>query len=243
MPGDPASGAPRLHGGPPRPQRGGDPRHHRRRAGRRACVSGARAFEVLVVENGSTDDTAASADSARGRAPRGRRPQRPDPGLRPGPAPGPARRRGPVRRQLRRGLLRPGVPRPRPRRSSATGRASSSGTKRGEGAQDDRPIPRRARHLGLRHAAAGDVRPAGVGHARHEGPRPGARRRRSRSGASSAPTCSTPSWCYGRSGPGSSSPRSPSASRSGAPLGRPSPGAILRTLVGLRQLRLALREE
>ena len=156
------------------------------------------AFEVLVVENGSTDSTLADAAGVRGRRRRGRGAHSP-------------------RRRLRRGHARRD-PRGAPATSSwcststtTTPTSSTACSRRLTGAgrsgdrrrveartrapRDTRPWPRRAITAGFATVLRVGLRAHGVRHARHEGDATRRRSSRSCGAAGTAPTSSTPSWC------------------------------------------------
>ena len=167
------------------------------------------AFEVLVVENGSTDSTPRRRPRLRAPTTRGRR-----------CSPGPEADYGEA---LRAGILAatgdvvvvfdvdyydPGfvdrvLPRPRPRRD---GPAIVVGLEAGPGHARHAPWPRRARSpRASRRCCAYGFGLRVSRHPRHEGDAAATVVPIVRAGAATAPTCSTPSWSCAPSAPGSRS--------------------------------------
>ena len=149
------------------------------------------------------------------------------------------------RRELRRRLLRPRLL----RQGGRAGRRARRGhRRRGRSAararSDTRALVRRLVTAGLQPPAAPSGSALeGVGHPWHEGPRPGDRSPRWPSAAGSARTCSTPSWCYGPSGPALVVTEIPVRVEERRPARSSIARRVLRTALGLRRLRLSLREE
>ena len=165
-------------------------------------------FELLVVENGSTDSTLADARTfAAG-----------DPTVsvltRPVADYGEAMRAGILAavgtrgRGVRCRLLRPGLRRRRPPLLTAVdGPAIVVGSKRAPGTHDTRPWPRPRDHRRLRDGAAVGLRAPGVRHPRDEGDAQDRRSNRSWRVVATAPTSSTPSSSCGPTVPVCASPR------------------------------------
>ena len=139
------------------------------------------AFEIVVVENGSTDATAAVAAKLAGEYPGGSLPvtrpgrlrQRPPPGLSRGPGRGGRHLR---RRLLRPGLSLPGAGSPRPAGRAVGGRGQQAGAGIG---RHPGPVAA-AGDGGVQHDPALRVRAQGARHPRDEG---AAARRRGGPGA------------------------------------------------------------
>ena len=216
---------------------------------RRACAARGVAFEVLIVENGSTDAHGGAGRASWPRSsPRGApRSANPAPDYGAGAAPGPARGRRRRRRELRRRLLRPRLPRPgrRPRAASGAGRSCVGHQARRRAPRTPARSPAGMRHLGVLRRCCG----VGFGlqasrHPRHEGAWTGPAWCRWPSGAGSAPTSSTPSWCYGRERAGHRRRRGPGPGRGAASRSVPHrPAGRSHGASASARLRLALREE